>query len=314
MARKALLSSVAAAMVAASATIPTPAQAEAPPLVYVNVNKTLLSTVHVPMFANGHLQLHSTVLPKISCANIFWGEAWNAHENNEATKPEHAYGEVLGWATSSCTWERTGPEPLLEPPPERVREEHIPLPITVTASSEMPAEKTFRQGEICKEETKTLSQCPLASERETKAIITSYRRRASSFPWKVELIRGEREEEKGVLAKIGLAEYGEAGTAQAQSTKCYPKEGTSPASFEKVPPGCIGVDIIFPQIPYEFAYYGTAEIWAVNGAGNGLDPSQLQWPAPAGNFFSSKGSEGEASTTGTLKLSGAAAVQLMTAK
>jgi hypothetical protein len=306
------LSSVAAAVAAASAmAVPVASAAEVPPLVYTNIHK--MTTAHVPIFANGYLELHSTVLGKVTCKNAFSGEAWNAHENNEATKPERAYGEVLGWGTSPCT----DPE-LLEPPIEPYRgfiiREHVPLPLTIFASSEMPMEKTFRQGEVCTEETKTLSQCPNASEREVHVMITSYHRRVSSLPWKLELIRGERELEPGILAKTGLAEYGESGSAEAQSTRCYPKEGTNPASFQKVPPGCVVVDIIVPQIPYEFAYYGTEEIWAVNGAGNGLDPSHLEWLAPAGNFFSSKGAEGEASVTGKMKLSGAEAVQLITAK
>jgi hypothetical protein len=302
------LAAIATAASVGACPLGPPAQAEVPPVGYVNAVK--MTNAHVPIVANGRMQLHSTVLGKIECVSTASAEAWNAHENNEATKPERAYGEVLGWGSSSCTY----PESIIEIPCEICRKEHIPLPITVTVSSEMPAEKTFRQGEICIEETKTLSQCPLASERETKAIITSYHRRVSSLPWKVELIRGERELELGILAKIGLAEYGESGTAEAQSTKCYPKEGTNPASFERVPPGCIAVDVIFPQVPYEFAYYGTEEIWAVNGAGNGLDASHLEWVAPAGKFFSSKGAEGEASTEGKLKVSGAEAVQLVTAK
>jgi hypothetical protein len=293
--------------------VPAAAQGEELPQLYNN-SRLVGETQRVQTFGNGRIQLHSTVLGKIDCASTFAAEAWNAHANGVTETPVHAYAEVLGWGTSSCTAPETIADIECGSCLQRYREEHIPLPITITVSSEMPVEKTFRQGEVCIDETKTLSQCPLASERETKTIISSYHRRVSSLPWKVELIRGERAEEKGVLAKVGLAEYGETGTASAQNTKCYPKEGTNPASFEKVPPGCVAVDIIFPQIPYEFAYYGTEEIWAVNGAGNGLDASHLEWVAPAGRLFSSKGTEGEASTEGKMRLSGAEAVELLTAK
>jgi hypothetical protein len=300
-----------ATVVGVALLVPAAASAaEVPPLGYSNGTK--LTTTHVPIIANGRIQLHSTVLGKIECVNTFWAEGWNAHEKNEPTKPERAFGEVLGWGTSSCT----APEEIasIEANKTFIAENHIPTPVTVVASSEMPVEKTFRQGEICKEETKTLAQCPNSSEREVKVMISSYHRRVSTLPWKVELIRGTRAEETGILEKIGMAEYGEAGTAEAHTTKCYPLEGTNPASFEKVPPGCIAVDIIFPQVPYEFVYYGTQEIWAVNGAGNGLDASKLEWIAPAGTFFSSKGAEGEGSTEGLVRLSGAEAVQLMTAR
>jgi hypothetical protein len=299
-------------MAATGAIAVTPtAQAEVPPAAYSNGIR--LSTTHVPIIATGRFEVHGAGggFGKFDCTNTFWGEGWNAHENNEATKPERAYGDVLGWA-SRCS----APEYLnsLETNERFIRENHVPLPLTIFASPEMPAEETFRQGEICKEEKKPLSQCPLAGERETKLLVSAYHRRASSFPWKVELIRGVREAENGILAKIGLAEFGEAGTAESQTTKCYPKEGTNPASFEKVPPGCIAFDIIVPQVPYEYVFYGTQESWSVNGAGNGLDASRLEWPAPAGTFFSSKGALGELSVTALVRLSGSPSLQLMTAR
>jgi len=134
-----------------------------------------------------------------------------------------------------------------------------------------------------------------------------------SLPWKVELIRGERNEEEGVLQKIGLHEYGESGTATAKSTKCYPKEGEKPASFKAIPLGCIGVNILFPQIPAEFAYYGTQEIFGVNGVKNGLTPSHLSFTS-AGGLFSSEGLEGEGSTEGSVKLLGSVGQELLTAR
>jgi hypothetical protein len=295
---------------------PGVAQAEEPaPLAYKNGN--LMTTNRVPIVANGRIQLHSSLVGKVECINTFFAEGWNAHEHGEETKTR-GYGEVLGWGTSQCT----APEEIkaIEEGP-KPKEEHSPLPITVVASSELPVEKQYRQGEICKEETKTLLECSKnpATERETKLLVKEFgfHRRVSTLPWKLELIRGEREEEHGILQKVGLHEFGESGTAAAQNTKCYPKEkiGTEEreASFEKVPSGCIAVDIIFPQIPYEYVFYGTQEIWGVNGAGNGLDASRLEF-REAGKLFSSKGAYGEGETTGVVRLSGEEAVELITAE
>ena len=62
------------------------------------------------------------------------------------------------------------------------------------------------------------------------------------------------------------------------------------------------VNIIFPQIPLEFVFYGTQEVWSLNGAGNGLNTSKLEF-LEAGTLFTSEGKEGEGSTEGTVKIS-----------
>jgi hypothetical protein len=55
-----------------------------------------MTIAHVPIFANGVLQLHSTVLTKIEYVSMASGEAWNADENNETTKPERHWRGLLG--------------------------------------------------------------------------------------------------------------------------------------------------------------------------------------------------------------------------
>jgi hypothetical protein len=286
------------------------ASAETPPVAYANGVK--LSTTKVPLTANGEIQLHSTVLGKITCQNTFYAQGWN-----EGSSPSHAYGEVLGWGTSSCT----APEELksLEAADKKqIEEGKILAPLTVFASSEMPVEKTVREGSVCAVEKKVyLSECPNASERVGKNYIAKFARRVSSLPWKLEIIRGERSEEAGILQKIGLAAFGESGTATGHSTKCYPTEKVGSevqdANWEVVPAGCIAVNIVFPQIPLEFVFYGSQEVWAINGAGNGLNTSRLEFKE-SGTLFTSEGLEGEGSTTGKVKISGAESVQLMTAK
>jgi hypothetical protein len=294
--------------------VPAAAQAEEgpPPLGYANNVK--LTTAHTPILANGKIDLESTILGEVHCLNTFAAYGWNEHEHGEAAKPERGIGEVVGWGTSLCE------APKEVESLEAVYHKHI----TVTASAEMPLEKELQEAEVCTEETKTLlSECKLASERRVANVPSIVRRRVASLPWLVELIRGQRGEAKSTLEKVGVHAYGEAGTATAQNTACFPKEKfinpetlkeeERAAVFTKVPEGCVKVDIIFPQIPLEFIYYGTQELWGVNGFTNGLHPSKLEFKEP-GKLFSSEGGEGEGNTTGEVRVFGNASVQLMTAK
>ena len=298
------------------ALAPAQALAEEPPRGYSNGIE--LSEAPTPIVAWGEIQLHSTVLGKIHCLNTFFAQGWNAHEHYEGSKPIRGYGEVLGWGNSDCE----APEEIasLEVAHKReIEEGKIQAPITVTASAEMPLERIGRQAEICIEASKTLEQCATKNsegkytEREVRLVTSEFHRRVATLPWKVELIRGEREEEAGTLQRIGIAEYGEGGTAATHTTKCYPTERELPASFKVLPAGCVGVNILFPQIPAEFVFYGSQEIWGINGVKNGLSPSRLRF-LEAGTLTSPENLEGEGSTTGEVKLVGAAGVELLTAK
>ncbi len=271
-------------------------------------------TLRFSIIAWGEINLHSTVLGKIHCLNTFYAEGWNQHEKNESGKPIRGYGEVLGWGNSDCEAPKEI-ESLTIAHEKEIKEGKIEAPITVTATAEMPLEKTGRQAEICDEATKQneLTKCPNKSEREVKLLTGEFHRRVVTLPWKVELIRGERDEEEGILQRIGLHEYSETGTAQAHTTKCYPTESGHDASFKALPSGCVGVNILFPQIPAEFVFYGGQEIWAINGVKNGLTPTRLEF-LTSGTLFSSEALEGEGSTTGVVKLIGSNGQELLTGK
>ena len=253
--------------------------------------------------------LNSSFLGKINCVNTFFAEGWNQHEKFEGKLPIRGYGEVVGWGNSDCEapTEIAAQEVAHK---KEIEEGKIEVPITVTATAEMPLEKISKQAEVCKVETKKIAQCNAKNgseytERETKVLTSEFHRRVTSLPWKIELIRGEREgETEQVLEKIGLHAFGESGTAVGHSTACFPKEGEKDASFKVLPAGCIGVNIVFPQIPTEYVFYGSQEIWGINGVKNGLFPSQLRF-IEAGTLFSSEGLEGEGSTTGEVKIDGA---------
>ena len=148
----------AAALVSLMLALPAAAMAEEPPPKGYSNNKEIALGTRLPIIAWGEITLHSSVLGKIHCLNTFFAEGWNAHEKLEGSKPERGYGEVLGWGNSNCE----APEEIksLEVAHEKeIKEGKIEAPLTVTATAEMPLEKVGKQGEICKEETKTLEQC-----------------------------------------------------------------------------------------------------------------------------------------------------------
>jgi hypothetical protein len=304
------VAAVLVAGVVASGLTAAAGAAETPPVIYDNAKE--VTTTRVPALAWGELRLHTVVLGRITCTASFFGEAWNQHENMEAGKPVRGYGEVLEFGASDCE----DPEEIayLEAAHKKeVEEGKIEHPITVTVTVEMPLEKIQRLAEVCKESTKKLAQCSNTSEREVRSMISEFHRRGSSLPWKVELMRGERELEEGVLQKVGLHEFGESGTALAHTTKCYPKEAEHPATFKVLPAGCVALNVLFPQVPAEFVWYGTQEIWSLNGARNGLSPSRVEF-IEAGTLVSSEGLDGEANLTSPLKVLGSNGQELLTAR
>jgi len=284
---------------------------------YSNGKELEVGAQHKQIIAWGTIELLSSALGEINCVNTFFAEGWNAHENVESKKPIRGYGEVLGWGNSECQ-APTEIHALEVTHEKEIKEGKIETPITVTATAEMPLEKLGKQAEICINETKSLEQCSAKNgsgeytEREVKLLTSEYHRRVTSLPWKVELIKGEREGEVGAMQKIGINQYGESGTASAKTTKCYPTENGRDAKFTAVPTGCVAVNIVFPQIPSEFVFYGTQEIFGVNGVKNGLSPSRLEF-IESGGLFSTEGLEGEGTTTGTVALDGAVGEELLTA-
>lgn len=304
----ALAGCLALSIAGVSALAASAAAAYTPPAFFSN-GQALGSTPR-SFSAWGRITLQNTVLGKVNCVVLMDGSVWNAAGGRGA-------GEVGGFSTSDC--EAPSAEPLFELERGCLREYECDEPLTVFLTAEMPLEKVARQAEICIVKTKTIEQCDAKNpegeytERETKLLTSEFHRGVASLPWKLELTEGEREEEEDVMQKIGLHEYGESGTAIAHSTKCYPKEGEKPASFQALPSGCIGIDMVIPQIPDEFVYYGTQEIFGENGVKNGLFPSRLDF-IEAGTLFSSGGLNGEVWIAGEVKLDGSKALELITAR
>jgi hypothetical protein len=187
-----------------------------------------------------------------------------------------------------------------------------PLPATchVIVTAEMPLEEEFREGIICPEGNK-LSEC---KEPGTAQLVTHARRPTGNLPWRGELVRVLREEQEPILYRIGVG---------AEHASCYPKEKVvvegkeveRAATWQKVPPGCIKLNIVVPAVPLERVVYGTLEPTVMDGFVNGLHPTHLEFGTPAGRLAVSEGELSEGGNMlGSARLSGSQAVQLITAR
>ena len=188
------------------------------------------------------------------------------------------------------------------------------------ATAEEPLEVEKESAEVCAVESKNLTECNNeAKEKRTVSLISAVRRRVATTPWKAELTRGTREGEPNILQRTGLHTFGEGGAdqdGQEEVGTCYPKEAERDASFKAVPSGCVLVNIVIPQLPDEIVFYGSLELWLINGSKNGLSPSSISF-VESGKLFSSEGVAGsmnELESANGLKLIGANAIELLTAK
>ena len=299
--------------------LPVAAHASEPPPEWV-AGHNHLSETRFEATVWGELILLSNALGKgregqIHCRDVLTTSLWN--EGGDLTGEGHGAadgvseghgatgkGKVVGWGTAVCK------APNLEKALEelfktKIEEGKIPHPITVYTTAELPLEEETREAEVCKEDAShsELTKCAEHGETERKREISSIRRRTQSFPWDMELVRGTREEEPAVIDKLGVAPEGET---------CYPKETKTvegkqvevAASWTKVPPGCIKITVIAPQIPDEVVLYGTLEPEVIDGEKNGLFPSQLLFDTEAGSLVSGEGSLTEATAEANLTILG----------
>jgi hypothetical protein len=312
MPRRPFVASGALAAVAAIVFAFTPGAAQAVTLTlpefYENAHK--LSTTPVQVSLWGEIALHSAAEGEIVCHDVMSASVWNEKEQGK--------GLIEGWGTNACK------APELEKALEElyktaIEQGKIKAPLTVFATSELPLEVEHREFETCSEEAKTeLSLCPYKNERKIEPLPEVYganeppairiRRRPASFPWKMELIRAEREEEPGVpVLRIGLP-----------GEQCYPKEIVEgkevPANWTKVPAGCERIDIVSPQIPDELMFYGAQAPRYVSGAGNGLNASHMEFNREAGFIDSNRNEGPETYSVGQLHIGGSEARELIWTK
>jgi hypothetical protein len=276
--------------------VPAAAQAEEVPQFYSNAN--LVTATHLPTLVWGELKLSSEAVGEIHCTNAINTSVWN--------EGGRGFGAWEGWGTNACT----------APQLEQALREIFGKTVTVFATAELPLEKQVRQGEVCLEEKK-LSEC---TNREPQELAWKIHRRTPSFPWKLKGVKKSVEGIEKPFIQLGLPETG---------TTCYPKEKILnekheevevAASWEKVPAGCIKIDVIAPQIPDEVEFYGSLEPPIANGITNGLHPSKLQFTINAGllvtsgSITSPGGEAPETYTNGELKAEGSEGLQLIKLK
>jgi hypothetical protein len=175
----------------------------------------------------------------------------------------------------------------------------------------MPREPELREAEVCSSEADTkLSQCPESGERGRTHLIVVARRAVSSLPWDVELARCTREEKESSCLKTGIPNAEEKAKG---NTTCYKSGAKGPVNYTEIPAGCIKINEIYPEIPIELVFYGSQEVYGINGVKNGLSASKLKF-IEAGSLSSPEGAAGEFSFTGELKVVGAESVQLLQAR
>lgn len=264
-------------------------------------NHALVGATHVTGINWGEFQLVSGAVGKIHCQNVMNFSIWN--ENGKGV------GQFEGWGTNACK------APELEETLEKayevpIKEGRIKAPLTIFATSELPLRPEIREGEICVETTKKPEQCKGEGERELDPLLYSgLHRRGSGFPWKMHVTYVERNKKEVVVDTIGLPPEGQT---------CFPlestPEGERPVSWEKVPSGCVKINVVSPQIPAEVVFYGVLEPQISNGTKNGLFPSRLKYGAEAGKLISSRGEAPETETSGEMKIMGMAGQELLTAK
>jgi hypothetical protein len=290
-----------------SVPVVAPALAQAEPQWYANNH--VVSAVHQPAIVWGEIKLESGAVGKIHCMNVMNLSIWN--------EGGHGVGQYEGWGTNACKAPEL--EELLEKTYEQpIKEGKIKSPLSVFATSELPLRPEFREGEVCREESKKPSECESEAQRETLFNLTTSQpaglhRRATSFPWKLRAVTVIREEEEITILRTGVPSEG---------TTCYLKEKVveegveveRAVPWEKTPPGCVKIDVVCPQIPAEVVFYGTLEPQLLNGTRNGLSPTRIKYTNASGQLLSSRGEAPETYENGELKVDGMAAEELMTAK
>jgi hypothetical protein len=259
-----------------------------------------VASVAEPTLGWGQVTLHAAGLGAagVQCATTSTGKLWNEHEHGNVADPIRAYGLIEAWGTSSCTASE-----LLSSKERQGGGE----PLSVFVTAEPPLQQQYVQAEVCRGMShgrgSRLTECTEPSERETTELAASVQRRTSTLPWRTEVLRGTGHGgEDVVLQRTGMAAYGECGPGDPEATagnpvKCRAREGDSkcfPASQRatELPSGCVGLDVVIPQIPIELPVYGSVEALWQNGEGSGADPSDTAFePQWYGTLTDELGSE-----------------------
>jgi hypothetical protein len=265
-------------------------------------NEAVISSVgKIPFFGDGALTLQTPLVEntethvksrevEIECINLMYGDL-----ANEGTEVPRAVGQIQEWwmMGHTPTAEFTEVSPLC-------RFTYLGAPggeAWVTA--ERPLHAITQNAEVCINPESELEHCPKkigepGDEREIKSVVEQVGREQLTTPWntEVELTEGK------TRLKIGV-----------------PTEGGKSCNEEPAPPGCVRLTIIYPALNLFFPFEGSIEPRWIDGVGNGLSPSSLEFEGEASGHIHAAGTpESLLSVSGAVKVIGAEGRELMTVK
>ncbi|MHB8490772.1 MAG: hypothetical protein ACYDA6_00950 [Solirubrobacteraceae bacterium] len=245
---------------------------------------------HLPVFGDGFITFESSEKEpgvkelEIECMNILYGGI-----SNEGS-PLRGHAQILEWWAMGHVQaaEHTEVSSLC-------RFTYLGGPAgEAWVTAERPLEVTQQEAIVCDSPNKKLTECEATGETERKEMIREVRRAPLTTPWNSELVvKGST-----TYAKIGV-----------------PTEAGKSCSEEPAPPGCMRLTILYPEINLQLPIEGSLEAKLVNGAKNGLSPSELVFEGTKSGSLTIPGSLGETVfASGKVKLLGAEGRELLNAE
>ena len=167
-------------------------------------------------------------------------------------------------------------------------------------TAERPLNLVEQVGEVCISHAKReLSECPkkvgeAGAERVITSVARSITREPLTTPWNEELVRVGPND---MHVKIGV-----------------PTESGKSCTEIPAPPGCMRLTIVYPGINLQIPLEGSLEPQWLNGVGNGLAPSSLEFEGESTGHLHVANEERPIYVTGANKIIGAPGRELITAK
>ncbi|HLI32774.1 MAG TPA: hypothetical protein VKU89_08565 [Solirubrobacteraceae bacterium] len=284
-----------ATLVAMAALFALPATSQAALKIYKN-NRLVEAGAQVPNVGYGQIELESTapLLTTIECVNVGFGYSENP---TSGTNPK---GQILVWWASGH--DPTTEHPELSAKCRYVEKGETKENVLAWATAEPELVESLQEALICINPSETLAECRAKEHAtEERKVITKVSRENLTLPWNAELV----EEGTGNYhVKIGIpSEEGKSCEAAHLSTS------------EHVPPGCIRVQIIVPQLGLDLPFEGHNNPKAVNGLANGLSPSTWEFEGARSEepaLYYKKNREVKGYTYGSVKILGFEGQELIT--
>jgi hypothetical protein len=248
-------------------------------------------TMETPEVENTETHVKSREV-ELECVNLSVGSL-----TNEGTEPPRAFGQVLEWWAMghTPTAEHTEVSPTC-------RFTFLGAPggeAWVTA--ERPLRAVTQTAEVCINPAKELSECKKkvgepGAEREFKSVLEQISRETLTTPWNMEAFinsEGKRRMRVGISSETGKS-----------------------CAEEPAPPGCVRLTIVYPALNLFFPFEGSLEPTWVNGAGNGLSPSSLEFEGERSGTLRAAGGAARStlSLVGSNKIIGTAGQELVSVK